>query len=89
MSLIATLTFALAMQPTTMTSEDADAAARVDAPANGKIAAVYDFDNDHVDGELLSPDGVPVPGAHQIRFPSLIQVRGTFIREMIRMADDV
>lgn len=89
MSMIATLTFALALQPTAPSSADADASARVDAPAPAGVSAVYEFDNDNVDGETLTPTGVEVPAAHQIRFPSMIRVRGTFVREMIQMANDV
>ncbi len=89
MSMIATLTFALALQPTAPSSADADASARVDTPAPKGVSAVYEFDNDNVDGDTLTPTGVEVPAAHQIRFPSMIRVRGTFVREMIQMANDV
>ena len=89
MSIFASLTFALALQPSLPTSGDADASARVDAPATAGVTARYEFDNDNVDGETLTPTGVDVPAAHQIRFPSMIKVRGTFVREMIQMADDV
>ncbi len=89
MSIIASLTFALALQPTPPANADADARARVDAPASKGVSAVYEFDNDNVDGETLTPTGVAIPASHQARFPSMIQVRGTFVREMIQMTNDI
>jgi len=72
---------------------DADARARARAPApaasSQPIAAIYEFDNDNVDGETLKPEGAPVPGSHRARFASLIQVRGTFTDHMIRLAHDI
>ncbi len=90
MSLIASLTFALALQPTPPGNADADARARVDTPTSSKgVSAVYTFENDNIDGETLTPTGVAIPASHQARFPSMIQVRGTFVREMIQMTNDI
>lgn len=88
MSMIASFTLALVLQPSAAPL-DADASARVDAPTPAGITARYDFDNDNVDGERLSPDGVDVPASHKARFPSMITIRGTFIDHMIHMAADV
>jgi len=89
MSILASLTFALVLQPTTAATADADTRARLDTAAPSGVSAVYEFDNDNVDGETLTPTGVSIPAAHQARFPSMIRVRGTFVREMIQMANDV
>ena len=89
MSIIASLTFALVLQPTVPANADADARARVDAPRSQGVSAVYEFENDNIDGETLTPTGVAIPASHQARFPSMIQVRGTFVREMIQMTNDV
>ena len=65
---------------------DADAAAR--KTDKGPVA-LYDFENDTVNGKSLTPDHEPIyrrmPGQHE----SLIRVRTHFIPQMLHMADDV
>ena len=68
------------------------------APADADSAAnrgqqggttVYDFDDDNVDGELLSPDGANISSRSGTKHASLITIRPHFIPELIRMANDV
>ncbi|HRI08096.1 MAG TPA: hypothetical protein PKW35_09770 [Nannocystaceae bacterium] len=76
--------------PTAANAEDADARARVQgANRPSGITAIYEFDNDTVDGETLSPEGVPIPGNRRTRLPSLLQLRGHFVDKVVRMANDV
>ena len=64
---------------------DADAAAY--AGSNGGVS-VYDFEDDHVDGEVLSPDGANITTAGRIRHASLLTLRAHFIAELHRLALD-
>jgi len=68
---------------------DADAAARRSAPAGAKIAAVYDFEQDEVDGEALRPDHEPIRNRVAISRESMIKVRQHFIPQLLQMANDV
>jgi hypothetical protein len=65
---------------------DADEAARV-----GEVGGVtvYDFEDDNVDGELLSPDGANIASRGRTKHASLITIRPHFIPELIKMANDV
>ncbi len=65
---------------------DADSSA-----ARGKAGGttVYDFDDDNVDGELLSPDGANISSRGRTKHASLITIRPHFIPELIKMAQDV
>jgi hypothetical protein len=51
--------------------------------------ALYEFELDRVDGEVLSPTGVQVPGRRATQHGSLIRVRGHFMPELVRLAEDV
>ncbi|MEZ4452379.1 MAG: hypothetical protein R3B09_23125 [Nannocystaceae bacterium] len=66
---------------------DADAAANRGSNASG--TTVYDFEDDNVDGELLSPEGANVSSRGRTKHASLITIRPAFIPEMIKMANDV
>jgi hypothetical protein len=68
------------------TDSDADEAARV-----GEVGGVtvYDFEDDNVDGELLSPDGANIASRGRTKHASLITIRPHFIPELIKMANDV
>jgi hypothetical protein len=72
--------------PEATTNQDADEAARV-----GKVGGVtvYDFEDDSVEGELLSPDGANISSRGRAKHASLIEIRPHFIREMIRLSYDV
>jgi hypothetical protein len=50
---------------------------------------VYDFDDDNVDGELLSPEGANIASRGRTKHASLITIRPHFIPELIKMAQDV
>lgn len=68
------------------TDQDADSSAN-----KGKASGttVYDFDDDNVDGELLSPEGANVASRGRTKHASLITIRPHFIPELIKMANDV
>ena len=67
--------------------QDADDAALVGADASG--TAIYDFEDDSVEGEVLSPDGANIASRGRVKHASLIQIRPHFLRELIKMANDV
>jgi hypothetical protein len=67
--------------------QDADAAANKGKGAGG--TTVYDFDDDNVDGELLSPEGANIASRGRTKHASLITIRPHFIPELIKMANDV
>ena len=69
---------AVAAQP-----EDADDAALKSGGEKGKTA-VYDFDDDSVDGELLRPEGANIASRSRKKHASLITIRPHFISELIR-----
>ncbi len=64
---------------------DADSAARVE----GGDTTVYDFDDDNVDGEILSPDGANVNSRARVKHASLITIRPHFISELISLSFDI
>lgn len=68
------------------TDQDADEAARTGSEGG---LTVYDFDDDNVDGELLSPDGANIASRGAVKHASLIEIRPHFLRELINMARDV
>jgi len=47
----------------------------------------YDFAADAIDGTRIQPDGTTLFGLRRPRFSSLIDVRGDFLREVVRSAD--
>jgi hypothetical protein len=67
-------------------TQDADDAARKGQEGG---VTVYDFDDDNVDGEILSPNGANVASRGRIKHASLINIRPHFLRELIIMARDV
>jgi hypothetical protein len=83
-------TFALAgsawAAPDEPSSQDADEAARKGDEGG---VTVYDFDDDNVDGEILSPNGANVASRGRIKHASLIDIRPHFLRELINLAKDV
>lgn len=66
--------------------QDADEAAQVGAEGNTRV---YIFDNDNVSGENLSPDGTILMQRPAVKHESLIQIRGHFMPELVRLAEDV
>ena len=75
-------TTAYAAQP-----EDADEAARAGTGSDG--TAVYDFEDDNVDGELLKPEGANIGSRGAVKHASMITIRPHFIAELNNMANDV
>ena len=69
------------------TDNNADAAAFKGKGSGG--TTVYDFEDDNVDGELLSPDGANIASRGATKHASLITIRPHFIPELIKMANDV
>ncbi len=67
--------------------QDADEAARVGTDASG--TTIYDFEDDNVEGEVLSPEGANIASRGRVKHASLIQIRPHFLRELIKMANDV
>jgi predicted lipoprotein with Yx(FWY)xxD motif len=67
---------------------DADDAARVSG-GDGGGTTVYDFDDDNVDGEILSPDGANVNSRARVKHASLITIRPHFISELISLSFDI
>ena len=65
---------------------DADSSAR-SGSAGG--ATVYDFEDDNVDGELLSPTGANISSRGRTKHESMIKIRPHFIPELIKMANDI
>ncbi|MCA9720016.1 MAG: hypothetical protein H6713_00410 [Myxococcales bacterium] len=82
--------------PAPSATNTADDAANADTTAykgttktsKGNVS-VYDFENDHVDGKVLSPEGTDVGTRQTAIFKSLITIRGTFTPELIKLARDV
>lgn len=66
--------------------QDADDAARKGTEGG---VTVYDFDDDNVDGEILSPDGANVNSRARVKHASLINIRPHFLPELIALALDV
>ncbi len=55
----------------------------------GDGVTVYDFEDDDVDGEVLSPEGANLSSRGRSKHASLITIRPHFIPEMIKMANDI
>jgi len=51
--------------------------------------AVYDFEDDNVDGEVLRPEGANLTSRGSLKHASLINIRPHFLRELINLARDV
>jgi len=67
-------------------AQDADTAARSGSQGG---ATVYDFEDDNVDGELLSPTGANISSRGRTKHESMIKIRPHFIPELIKMAQDI
>ena len=65
---------------------DADSAARSGTQGG---ATVYDFEDDNVDGETLSPTGANISSRGRTKHESMIKIRPHFIPELIKMANDI
>ena len=56
---------------------------------NGEGVTVYDFEDDDVDGEVLSPEGANLSSRGRSKHASMITIRPHFIPELIKMANDI
>ncbi len=70
-----------------VSDQDADEAALVGRDASG--TTIYDFEDDNVEGEVLSPEGANIASRGRVKHASLIQIRPHFLPELIKMANDV
>ena len=70
-----------------MIGTDADAAAM--SGTNNEGVTVYDFEDDDVDGEVLSPEGANLSSRGRSKHASMITIRPHFIPELIKMANDI
>jgi len=67
-------------------NQDADEAALVGQSGDVRI---YDFEDDTVEGEVLSPEGANITSRGRVKHESLIRIRPHFIPELIRLANDI
>lgn len=65
---------------------DADSAA-LQGEQNG--TTIYNFEDDNVDGEILSPDGANISSRGRVKHASLITIRPHFLSELIALARDI
>lgn len=86
-SLLSTLFVSTSAFAAPANDQEADSAAN--RGKGGAGTTVYDFDDDNVDGELLSPEGANVASRGRTKHASLITIRPHFIPELIKMANDV
>lgn len=75
--------------PAATAPADADAAARRAAPAGSKISAEYYFENDRLEGDVLSPDHEGIRTRTTATHESMVRLRAHFIPQMLQMANDV
>lgn len=86
LSLAAVLSVSTGAPAPAPTQQDADEAARVGTVGG---VTVYDFEDDSVEGELLSPEGANLTARGRAKHASLIEIRPHFIPELIRMSYDL
>lgn len=72
----------------TARAEPADADSAAFSGEDGGVA-VYDFEDDNVDGEVLRPEGANLSSRGSLKHASLINIRPHFLRELINLARDV
>ena len=75
-----------AVQSSNASDQDADAAAR---KGTAGAVTIYEYDDESVGGERLSPDGFNVLSRGDVKMESLLRIRGHFIHELIVMGTDV
>jgi hypothetical protein len=80
--LVAALALSGAAQPS---DQDADTAA-YDGHRDG--VTYYDFDDDSIEGEVLSPEGAVIHSRTRLRHASLLNIRPHFIEELTWLALD-
>lgn len=80
---------ALLLSATAWAAPAADADAAAMAGQNSEGVTVYDFEDDNVDGEVLSPEGANLNSRGGSKHASMITIRPHFIHELIKMANDI
>lgn len=78
---------AFLLTSTAWAAPDADSAAM--SGTNSEGVTVYDFEDDDVDGEVLSPEGANLSSRGRSKHASMITIRPHFIYELIKMANDI
>jgi hypothetical protein len=91
LTLLLSATLALAPQATPRAEAPANDADADDAALKGSDGnvSVYEFADDTLTGEHLSPDGNLIPWRRPPQHPSLIDLRGHFMPELVRLALDL
>jgi len=59
------------------------------APAGNAKVKVYDFSGDTIEGDLIKPEGSTVDARDFAKHSSLINIRKSFIPEIIKSAEDL
>lgn len=77
---------ALGSAPAIAAPGDADENARKGSRGG---ATVYDFEDDSVEGEVLSPEGALINGRVRGKHANMITIKPHFIPQLIRLANDV
>jgi hypothetical protein len=57
-------------------------------PDGARAQVHYDFDDDLVEGGVLQPDGSLIDSRRPIKRSSLIQIRESFVPELLKSAED-
>ncbi len=88
MIVLSAFVFAATVSSTSFAAPEGDADAAALSGKQGDVT-VYDFEDDDVDGEVLSPEGANLSSRGRSKHASLITIRPHFIPEMIKMANDI
>lgn len=91
LTLLLSATLALAPQATPRAEAPTNDVDADDAALKGSEGgvSVYEFADDKLTGEHLSPDGNLIPWRRPPTHPSLIDLRGHFMPELVRLALDL
>lgn len=89
MIVLSAFVFAASLSATSFAAPAGDADAAALTGKNNEGVTVYDFEDDDVDGEVLSPEGANLSSRGRSKHASLITIRPHFIPEMVKMANDI
>lgn len=67
-------------------AKKATAAAAI-TPAGKKKPVFFDFTGDSIDGDRIRPDGTTIFGLRDAHHGSLIELRGDFLREIVKTGE--
>lgn len=68
-------------------SKAAAAQSATTQPAARKKPVFFDFTGDEIDGDRIRPDGTTIFGLRAARHGSLIELRGDFLREIVKTGE--